>query len=500
MEGITSIQFTPHYTLEIQGKKLAIDGIPYTPQEFTSNFTDLLMGLGTPESMSLGYKYSQESKAELKKVAHKIFHTLMNDNKEEPIELDASFAPYIDYVTGETIILSIDGLNKAAPKSEDIITIQKPASFFQSLPSKADADKARYGLDKCRFTYEPYGEKVRYFEKVDGQDLLHINTYRKPDWMHIDPTIDPRPVELFTKLMEHLIPDKYQRDFTYVWIHRAIYDRNLTMLLLRGIRGNGKTILVQLIAALVGSKNSYKAQEDFFTTTFNSQLKRARFVYKDEGDIDKKANGRIKSYLNKMLATQEKFVNTVGDTEVFFSFALAHNLTERNYQMSDERKKSQPDLNRKDLKVAIKAPADRRYLSMELPDLPEDLAAIGLHLRDNYHPKDFPWTDTDPLKGEQYWIDVIDSQGPYYKSLIETVLSKAKATYTLSEISKGVEASAFTDKKPKPPRPETLNRFLHGCLWQEDLDPIASLEKDEDNNTWGLIPNENYMPEEEEDV
>lgn len=478
------------FTVELDGKRLILDGVPVTESNITTSLKDLLLNrVEKPEAVEL----LKLSPGQFKNTAKKLFRDTYQE--VNPVELPKDI-PVIDSVTGVIKIINLVGVEKDNPTLDEVLSNEHPTAYFHGLPNKQIAEEMKYNMPKCRFLYDPYNPKVKYYEDIGGRSLLHINTYRKPAWMLVDPIEDEKPWELFQKLMTHLIPNQEHRDFTYVWIHRAIFQRNLTFLMLRGIRANGKTTLLQLIAALAGTAT--KAQEDFFTTTFNSQLKDARFVYKDEGDLDKHANTRLKSYLNQKVAIQAKHVDVAADTEVFASFAMAQNLEDRNYHLQDERKKSQPDLTEVKLDKILKKNT-LHYLNEVLPKEPSHLAVIGNHIREDYHPDNFSWSNTDPLKGEQYWRDVITSQPPFYKVLIEKLLSREADKYSTHDIQKVADSTEKlgAPKRTQPPGKDRLIAWAKSFHWKDEDEPLCTmelLEDDDGRSRWYAIPNDEYLP------
>lgn len=482
--------------IEVQGSKLVIDSIPYTEAKFVREIGSLLLEDTSEEATTIKKLILAGEKSAYTKLATQCFYRLLKQHTAEEPELyiPCSMRPFVDYETGETKILNSDMLENPEALAKDIITSMNPGSFYASLPSEKIAKSFKYDMGVCRFVYEPYSLDVVTNRMLDNQEVVHINTYLSPEWLRTKPNDNERALHLFKILMDHLFPDQEHKEFVYVWIHRAIFQRNLTFLMLRGIRGNGKTTLLQIIAALVGTAS--KAQEDFFETNFNSNISGMRFVYKDEGDFDKKANNRVKSYLNKKVTVQEKFQRVKTDTEIHASFAMANNLEDRNYHLIDERKKSQPDLIDKKLDT-IMNPKQINFLNNVLLERPDDLANIGNYIKDNYNPKDFKWEVSDPLKGEQFWMDILDCMTPFYKILVTKILDKEEEKYKLTQIQKLADKEKLnTSGRSQPPRTDRIIKTAKSFVWKDMEEPLFHIETVEEagKKVRYAIPHEQYLP------
>ena len=133
--------------------------------------------------------------------------------------------------------------------------------------------------------YDPYSLEPKPHRFIDGEKVMPINTYIKPDYFEYLNTVEakiPPKIEWFLK---HLV-DRHEP--TYVFILDLLSE-----LRRRRVRGLvtfytaaqqvGKSVIIDfLIKRLVGDTNYFKVTRSFFSKQFNSEMENKQVLFFEE--------------------------------------------------------------------------------------------------------------------------------------------------------------------------------------------------------------------------
>ena len=218
-----------------------------------------------------------------------------------------------------------------------------PLIFAKKLPAKA----YKILLEEAQITqitFNPFkGTQTQWQDVSEGRNIQILNNYRPPVWYTQD--LDPAQYEgkqeeypdLFKYLVANLVPTPLDQSVLLDWLSLAVFDRPHSILSLRGIRGNGKTIFKHLVFHIVG--NFIEAQEKIFGD-FNAELRNKRIVgLDDNGEIGTlKGHALRKKLTNPTLTYSQKHVQTEALEKQYASFIACSNIEKQFYVEFDERK------------------------------------------------------------------------------------------------------------------------------------------------------------------
>ena len=252
----------------------------------------------------------------------------------DQIALLESHQLVLDVTTGKEVLWSI---------VERRPSEWSPLIFSKKLPAKAYKiilENAQF----TRITFDPFkGTQTQWKEVSEGKDVQVLNSYRPPLWykQDLDPTQYQGKQEvypdLFKYLVANLVPTPQDQAMLLDWLALAVFDRPHSILSLRGIRGNGKTIFKHLTYHLVG--NFLEAQQRIFGD-FNAEMREKRIIGVDDNEElgTLKGHSLRKRLTNPTITYNKKNVQTEVSEKQYASIIVCSNTERQFYVEFDERK------------------------------------------------------------------------------------------------------------------------------------------------------------------
>jgi len=292
---------------------------------------------------------------------------------------------------------------------------------------------AQLGYD----AYNPEPTRLVYVNDIPVQQL---NLYSPPKWRKEFPTPKPEwldsPPELFKQFLDYLVPDVKEREEVLSWICWALSKRHHSYLVLRGSRGNGKTIFMKMIMGVVG--DGYVAL-DGVMTAFNGDMKHKRLVgIDDDTEIGTYRGHKLrKKFINSRVTYQEKHIQTKESEEQYASYVICSNPSDQFYVEWDERRVVQVGLTDEKLEDMMSA-KERNFLdtladeeSLNAKQV-EFLAHLGHWLLEKAKSNHRSYIHC--YKGGTFWEDVIRSLNGFNRRAVEMILNREQAEYSFEDL------------------------------------------------------------------
>lgn len=274
----------------------------------------------------------------------------------------------------------------------------------------------------CSFGYYP--TKDERLVKIPGSAIPKLNLYRKPAWkIGWKPSFEAGEPTMFLDLAKFFIggdqKEKCLKAFL-AWYRDCLFSRATPILILRGVPGVGKNILMQeTLMALLGFDNWASAESNFLNSAFHAVLTRSQLFLLDERPLDQKMKELLKQYYNGVGMFQRKYVETGTPENIFASLVLTNNY-KRNVKLeANDRKFFVPDLNTAMLMDYWGQEKIDAYLE-SLKD-PEELRKIASWLYFNFddgESKNFPKTKS--------FFDLCESGTPEWFRTLRTLAQRNK--------------------------------------------------------------------------
>ena len=285
-----------------------------------------------------------------------------------------------------------------------------------------------------KVTYDPLrGGLNHWVVQEEGHDVTICNQYRPPIWntyeLHSEHLVNHQETypPAFVYYLQQLVPNAYECGIVLDWLALAVCDRPESMLVLRGIRGNGKSIIKGLFAHLIGD---YLEARDKVNYDFNVEMKNKRLIVMDDNDFIGTRKGHVlrKRLTNPTATFQEKHVQVKKTDKQFASFMICANESEEFYLEWDERKVVMPTLS--NIKMEFWQGINQEifdwfkgYEKLESEELSEEhikfLEQIGISLFARYYQKKLQ--RNLELKSGPFWRDVLRSLGGFRRFVIEQI-------------------------------------------------------------------------------
>lgn len=262
--------------------------------------------------------------------------------------------------------------------------------------------------------FDPYTLKSLFVRpsKNQGLNVYHVNYYVAPSWRFVD--AKPRFGGFIKKLIDHLFPIEFEKEYVLDWLHYAIAKRNETVLCLIGPRGTGKGLLLKdILGVLIGEKYREIVNQEILTDKFNGAFKNRRYIFFDEVNVsgDRELN-KFKAFCNSHIALEEKGQDSE-TIENYTSLALSSNDKKDFKAEPQERRFSVPEITQTPfLEVVSEKEIEEFVLRIGQADSIE-IAEFGQFLLER-KPKN---SSRKPLKGK-YFFELCKLSMPEWKTYI----------------------------------------------------------------------------------
>lgn len=175
-------------------------------------------------------------------------------------------------------------------------------------------------------------------KNVGAETVDVFNTYVPPMWVRYKGELPDRLPKLFEKLVNHLFPSEYERDYFYAWLYESLFGRAYVYLILCGPGGTGKNRLKLIMRALHGHHNTVDGKRSTLRERFNSQLADSTLAWFDELHYDMEMENFMKEIQNDSISIERKGVDATRSTRIYASCVISNNKPRDNYIAMDARK------------------------------------------------------------------------------------------------------------------------------------------------------------------
>lgn len=213
-----------------------------------------------------------------------------------------------------------------------------------------DEARAQWLHDHTVYAYSIYrpGMDPGLIEPGDDDEDKRVlfNRYSHPTWRRGTPDhIDQESQRVFSKFLTHLVPDKSQRDDLKNWIADMIWDMAHPYLFLISPPHTGKSLLINILSALVGRENTHHAQVRYNFSGFDASMAGCRLWVAEEKRFSETDRDRAKHYNERTreIYLEEKF-QPVRKDRIWASSIHTNNYPHQIYLTKDDRKFFCPDL------------------------------------------------------------------------------------------------------------------------------------------------------------
>jgi len=121
------------------------------------------------------------------------------------------------------------------------------------------------------YTYQPGQPRFCCRPNAYGDDTQYINNFYFPP--HDETLKDYDRIDIFNRLVEHLFPEKAERDWFVQWLARLIQNPSVrsfvTPINITPITGTGRGILFDILRLVVGGHNTHDVSKDDIDGKFN---------------------------------------------------------------------------------------------------------------------------------------------------------------------------------------------------------------------------------------
>jgi hypothetical protein len=200
---------------------------------------------------------------------------------------------------------------------------------YKHLIGEETYNKIRGKFPLAKKAFDPYLINNTFQDRVWKETLSFgevkcINECVHPDWRYNrDLTVRLTPEEVF--FIESSFKSKEDLQYYIDAAYHTIIDKMWSYIMLFGIKGTGKTTLIEMLIPCIGKDNYRKAPQNALQKEFNGFKKNKRLVLMDEmvANTDKAIN-ILKSDANKEFNVEEK--NQVAESvQNFVSMWIATN-------------------------------------------------------------------------------------------------------------------------------------------------------------------------------
>ena len=354
--------------------------------------------------------------------------------------------------------------------------------------NKTEKDFELSQIVLSRLYYNPYDERPFYKGDHRGAEVIYFNSYFPPKWKSYKEETDA-PL-FFIKLMEHLIPDKGARNYTYQWLKQTLIGRNETVLTLIGNNGIGKNILAsKILTALLGKRNSMFFGEAFFTSRFNGELENKSLIVFDEVVINNYAPNRKKDRIKELCndyITVEKKGKEPRSVKNNANFVLINNYEDENELTPSDRRFSVIELTKVPLLDKIKQSDVSDFIEL-IDNDEETVASIANYLMKSISMEGF--INHIPWKAKRFREVMMLSYSEWKRAIVDAIYSERAKEYDLADIRDEVKENHSFARFPGESK---ITSFLEKEYRDDDDEAIGKVERR--NNRIIIVPSKKYLP------
>jgi len=192
--------------------------------------------------------------------------------------------------------------------------------------------------------YDPYkvnnvkDDRV-WIDSVDNvsDKIKHFNTCLHPNWRYKrnkDAKLSDEIIYFIESSFKTPLDLQYYIDSAYT----SVVDKVWCYVVVHGIKGTGKTKLIEMLQPLVGKDNWDKAPANVTSNRFNGYKKDKRVILMDETEAkDTNQINILKSDANKDIVVEEKHVNAKRYENFSTVFMCSNNISDFKFSFDERR-------------------------------------------------------------------------------------------------------------------------------------------------------------------
>jgi len=348
-------------------------------------------------------------------------------------------------------------------------------------------------MHQVRVEYVPH-EDFDFNEMIENwtpSELAVLNTYKAPEWRKQEspsPTLDL----MLKAFLEHLFPQKVHRNYVLNWLFKSLHRPVEQHLVLIGAQNTGKSTLVtELFKNLHGFSNFTLLNPSALRDKFNSDLLDATLTLFDEAVVRRSMDlDTLKRWGDGQVSIERKGIDPEKKPRTTSLVFVANSYGSFKINPISSRKFGFPDLTDKPLSTLWSKSEIKAFLS-KIAD-PEVLSNFYHWLKNNEETNSLDFA-TETHRGLHYQEAIIQASGPQIKSIIKTILSKNKESYTSSEVQERFFSKNMRNEENYIELPIEDLKILFD-EYRHKGERIATVDVKNDL----VIPTTNYQPDKSE--
>lgn len=427
-----------------------------------------------------------ELKATIEKKVNEEAFSLLED--EEDIQIDPKIFKIYKDIEEESDRNDRDKF--LVLKEDHSIVKDVSISTYRHLVSEEIYQKLKPKIPLAYKRFDPYriNETLQDKKWMAVSDSLkmevpHINTCKHPDWRY-NRDLSARVTEDEKRFIESSFTSPEDLQYYIDAAYHTVIDKMWSYIMLFGIKGTGKTTLIEMLIPCIGKHNYRKAPQNALKKEFNGFKKDKRLILMDEmvANTDAAVN-ILKSDANKEFNVEEKS-QVAESVQNFVSMWIATNNISDWKFTHDERRFSVIGLTDK---TTIERGISDKWMSEFSQKIEtEDWANAFFNYLEANRSKSF--NTMSPYKSAIFWEVVYESLTAWQMRIVDEI--------TLGEPSGDLAVSSLFDEKDKytPANHKRIIDFLEN--YRHKGEKIGRYIKGKSVPSSFIRPNPKYMASE----
>lgn len=301
-------------------------------------------------------------------------------------------------------------------------------SAYRHLIGEENYQAIKHEIPVVRKSFNPYlvnetldDKKWTEHIKDLGCDVACINECVHPDWRYNrDTTLKLTMEEIY--FIESSFVDAESLQYYIDAAYHTVIDKMWSYIMLYGVKGTGKTTLIEMLIQCVGSDNYRKAPQNALKKEFNGYKKNKRLVLMDEMVADTNAAINIlKSDANKEFNVEEKSKETESVKNYVSMWIATNNISDWKFTY-DERRFSVLELTKQT--TTDREISDEWMSAFTLRIETEEFAQAFFNYLESKRSSNF--NTMSPYKSEAFFQVVYESLKPWEMKIVDEIINGEK--------------------------------------------------------------------------
>ena len=314
-------------------------------------------------------------------------------------------------------------------KKDHSIVHDVSISTYRHLITEEMYQKIKPKIPLAYKKFDPYkinetiqDKKWMEFSDSFKMEMPYINTCKHPDWRY-DRDLEAKITDEQKFFIESCFTSQSDLQYYIDAAYHTIVDKMWSYVMLYGIKGTGKTTLIEMLIPCIGTDNYRKAPQNALQKEFNGYKKNKRLILMDEmvANTDKAIN-ILKSDANKEFNVEEKSQISESVKNFVSLWIATNNISDWKFT-HDERRFSVLELTRESTEERGISNEWMSEFSQHI-ETPEWANAFFNYLEEN-RSKNF--NTMRPYKTEAFWKVVYESLKPWQMKMVDEIVFGEKA-------------------------------------------------------------------------